>query len=402
MSQTVLTKTGFLLMALAVCSGCSESSPAPQQPRGRAVPEPVSRMAQVKERAPVAFSEDTWTVSLEAPGSIWPLGPGDDAPRLQLSKFVQGKNVDDFQEGHIYIVQFWATWCSTCLQTLPYVAELQNKYSDDVTVIAITAETEEKVSSFLLQKTDGQQTWGDVLTFPIALDDERKTQAIWRKTFQDESLPFVMIVGRTGLIEWSGHPVDMANPLKAIAEGSWDLKLARRIMREDVEGQRSIDSNQQFIVTAVNAGNYREAVGITDRMLKKLPNNRKILSLQKQLLIDGKIYNRMNKVFAKLVQLNNHDAAELNAIAWNICAELDTPKRDLDLALKAAQRASELTEHQRPEILETVARAYYERGELQDAVDWQEKAVEIEPTSVLLSQVLEDYLSELSGEAAEN
>lgn len=339
---------------------------------------------------------------MEAPGEILPLGPGDNAPALQLAKFVQGDPIGEFREGHIYIIEFWATWCSPCLQTLPYVAELQDKYSEHVTVIGVTAENEQTVTRFLNEEMDGKATWADSLNFRIALDDERATQKLWRETSEDEGLPFAMIIGRTGLIEWKGHPTTMAIPLKAVVDGSWDRQIARELMKQEVAGQRSIDQNQQAIVTAVNAGNYREAVGIADRMLEKMPDNRKILSLQKQLMLDGKLYNRMNKVLAKLVQLSNNNPTELNAIAWNITVELEMPERDLELALKAAKRASELTDHQSASILDTVARVHYERGELQEAIEWQEKATGIKPDSKQLASALEEYRGELATETSEN
>ena len=358
-------------------------------------------MAPPRLRGPIHVTAIPQSVPTGVRTRSLPLGPGDKAPPLHLAKFVHGESLDGLQEGHVYVIEFWATWCGSCQQTLPYVAELQNQNSDDVTVIGVTAEDEQTVMDFLDGAMDEKGTWGDVLGFRIALDNQRKTQKAWLETSKDEGLPFAMIVGRTGVIEWKGHPAKMGRPLRAIINGDWDHEVARELMRKEVEGQRSIDGHQQAIVTAVNAGNYREAVGITDRMMKSLPDNRKILSLQKQLMLEGKMFRRMNTVLAKLVELHNEDPTELNAIAWDIAVEPDLPERDLDLALKAATLASELTNAKNSSILDTVARVHYERGELLKAIEWQEKAVSLQPDAQQLTDVLEEYRIEAVGAASE-
>ncbi|MEP3478635.1 MAG: redoxin domain-containing protein [Fuerstiella sp.] len=391
MSHSVLTTIGLTLLSGMMFCGCSETKNADKAGASAEVSAP-SRSRKLR---PVAAPRRVQSTSIERPSGILPLGPGDAAPELKLAKFLHGEPVTDFREDHIYIIEFWATWCGPCLQTLPYVAGLQDRYSDDVTTVGITAESEETVTRFLNKEIDGGGTWGDVLNFGIAIDDRRATQKRWRETSKDEGLPFVMIVGRTGLIEWSGHPATMGIPLKAIVEGSWDRQVAREVLRQEVAGQRSIDQHQQAIITAVNAGNYREAVGMTDRMLERMPDNPKILSLQKQLMLDGGLFQQLNPVLAKLVKLSDNNPAELNALAWNMTVELNIPQPDLDLALRAAQRASELTGHKNASILDTVARVHYERGELQEAVEWQQKAADAKPNSKLLARTLKEYLGEL-------
>ena len=75
--------------------------------------------------------------------------------------------------------------------------------------------------------------------------------------------------------------------------------------------------------------------------------------------------------------------------------ELNIPQPDLDLALRAAKRASELTNHKSASILDTVARVHFERGELREAIEWQQKAADTKPNSKLLARTLKEYLGKL-------
>lgn len=374
--------------------GCSDtSSQEIRQPQEDRVGPPRRSMPRPIKMAHVGLSETSHQISL-------PLGPGNSAPSLKVTKFVHGDAVDNFEPGQIYAIQFWATFCGTCRQTMPQFAKLQERYADDVTMIGVTTEDEETVLEFLSQNAKEGKTWSDLLTYRIALDDDRQTLAAFRESDDENSLPFVAIIGRTGLVEWMGHPALITGPLKSIVEGDWDYELAREAMLSDIKGQESIDRHQHAIVTAVNAGNYQEAVSFTDRMMKSLPNNRKILALKKQLLLDGKLYQHLDDVLEKLVEVNHNDPLSLNGLAWEIAAEMDIPNRNLDIALRAAKRASELTHDQDSSILETVARIYFERGNLVEAVRWQEKAVDAQPKTHHLTQVLQEYRSELAETAS--
>ena len=74
------------------------------------------------------------------------------------------------------------------------------------------------------------------------------------------------------------------------------------------------------------------------------------------------------------------DSAEvLNSFAWLLVDPDQKPKlekTDLELALKAATRASELTKNEDPGILDTLACVHFARGEVEKAIEVQERAIE--------------------------
>lgn len=70
------------------------------------------------------------------------------------------------------------------------------------------------------------------------------------------------------------------------------------------------------------------------------------------------------------------DAQALNRLASATLTEDGIKTRDLGFALKAAQRANELTEFKDPALLDTLARVYYDKGDLATAVKWARQATE--------------------------
>lgn len=70
------------------------------------------------------------------------------------------------------------------------------------------------------------------------------------------------------------------------------------------------------------------------------------------------------------------DAQALNRLAWATLTEAGIQTRDLGFVTKAAQRANELTEFKDPALLNTLARACYDRADLDAALKWARQAVE--------------------------
>ena len=80
------------------------------------------------------------------------LDVGDPVPELAISKVIKGDDVKGTYKdrGQITVVEFWATWCGPCRQSIPHLTELQKKYADkNVRIIGITDEAEAQVKGFV-------------------------------------------------------------------------------------------------------------------------------------------------------------------------------------------------------------------------------------------------------------
>ena len=88
------------------------------------------------------------------------------------------------------------------------------------------------------------------------------------------------------------------------------------------------------------------------------------------------------------------DADQLNRLAWLMAAEMPEPAKDLEAARLICERANELSNSEDPSILDTMARVEYECGELEKAIEWQQKAVSLSPARSLKT-TLEGFEAEL-------
>ena len=63
--------------------------------------------------------------------------PGFDLTRVDGTGILEGNTINPTETGKITIINFWGTWCTPCVNELPYFDQIATNYADDVTVIAI-------------------------------------------------------------------------------------------------------------------------------------------------------------------------------------------------------------------------------------------------------------------------
>lgn len=160
----------------------------------------------------------TWALALLACLAITPVAAaqeaeaepklevGDDAPELEITDWLKGEAVK-IEEGDgekVYVVEFWATWCPPCRQSIPHLTELQRKYKDrGVVIIGVTMESAQEVKPWV-------EEMGDQMDYTVAVDGEQKTSKAYMLAAGQAGIPHAFVVDKEGKLAWHGHPMDKA------------------------------------------------------------------------------------------------------------------------------------------------------------------------------------------------
>lgn len=325
---------------------------------------------------------------VQAEGGPKSLGVGDPAPPLTIARWVTGEPIAGLEPGQVYVIEFWATWCPPCRTSMPHLSQLQQQYGDKVLFVGITGETEDTVRSFLAEEQSPGKKWAEVVKYRLAIDAQEATEAAYMQAAGQEGIPTAFVVGRDGVVEWIGHPMSLDEPLGQIVAGTWDRKAAMSQFQQ----QKKLQETQEELNELLGKEAWDQALALLDRLEKDGHWSAQLSTLKLTLLQKAGRTQEAAKLRAELVEKSWDDARVLNDVAWGIAT--GSGERDLALALKAAQRASELREHKDAAILDTLARVYYEQGQLDKAIEWQKKASEHNNGEPSIDATLKKYEAE--------
>ena len=298
---------------------------------------------------------------------------GKPAPGIKVEQWARGDQVDSFKKDHVYVVEFWATWCGPCLRGMPHLSELQEKYADDVTIIGISNEEPQKVTSFL-EKPE----WQEKVRYTIAIDPGRNMWNNYMKPIGRSSIPTAFIVGAGGDVEWIGHPASMDQALDSVVKGTWDAGKFKEEFAAEQKTRALMNKLRKPMAEARNKKDYEALLGYYEEIASADPSNPTWQVNSFKLLIGP--MNQPEKGYdlgRKIVAADGKDSRTLNSIAWYVVDSNEVRKRDLQFALSTAMKADKITGHKDANIVDTLARCYWEMGDRSQAIALQEKAVEL-------------------------
>ena len=292
-----------------------------------------------------------------------------------------------FEKGKIYVIEMWATWCPPCRATIPHLTELQKKFEDVAIIgVAVLERDASEVPDFV-------EKMGKKMDYRVALDlvpqngdsEDGKMVTNWMLPAGLEGIPYAFIINGEGKIAWIGSPMDMEEPLGQIVAGTWDLVAEARKIADEKALQKKLDSvlgkvqklYEQFTVD----GEPDELLVALESAVKEIPDKAlafellrfEVLSLTKERLSDA------IDVAQKLMKSEKGDDPQLlNNIAWIVVKPDRDTKADpklLKMALQVALKADDLTNGENASVKDTLAKAYFDNGDLAKAVKTQESAI---------------------------
>lgn len=371
------------------------------------------------------------------------LNIGDPAPGLQVAHWVKGSPVGGFETGKVYVVEFWATWCGPCKQSIPHLTELAHQFKDKVTFIGV--DVMEKDTNTVVKFVDGQ---GEKMDYHVAIDRAEGVMAnTWLKAADQNGIPSAFVVDGAGRIAWIGHPMDsLDKTLDQVLSGTWDGALAgkRLAARQQAqalfnEGMRGADDasilerakklevldrevggfiqGQKFdaaeflqqihFSSAMDA--YQKAVmegedaatldQLEARVRERAPkdydfdsiNQRIRLGLgaaKAQRLFDSYLAavgpagdsDKAADLGRQVAQLQLKNPAQYDVYARKILTSPDIQRRDLPLATQLAKSAVALSDGGNALFQDTYALALFTAGKIPAAIEAEQKAVDLAKT----------------------
>jgi peroxiredoxin len=289
---------------------------------------------------------------------------GDKAPPLTVKEWVQGDPVklEDGAGKKVYVVEFWATWCPPCRESIPHLSKMAERLKDKgLEVIGISGETVEEVRQFA---KDGK------FRYHVAVDDADKTGAAYMRAFSVTTIPHAFVVDRKGAVVWHGNPMPgmgLEEVVEQVLADKFDAAKAKVIAGLLADLESTFESGDAATVGAA-----------ADKLLAADPSNQTGLDAKMQVLKKQDDLPGAKAFVAKHAAIVDADWHALNFLAVKLSTDDDVAWRDMAGALKLARRAVEVSQGKESRPLETLAHVYFEAGLLDLALETQKKAVSLD------------------------
>ena len=139
------------------------------------------------------------------------INPGDRAPNVQGATPTGSQLALYDISGKLFLVNFWATWCAPCIEEMPALQSLHNKFKDrgfQVVGIAVD-DTEENVRETI-------QKFG--ITYPIIIDNKAQS----KRQYQVKGFPESFVLDGEHRVMVITDPADGTPQTRLWGPRDWD------------------------------------------------------------------------------------------------------------------------------------------------------------------------------------
>lgn len=313
------------------------------------------------------------------------LREGSPAPSLQGATWIKGDKITTFKKGHVYVIEFWATWCGPCRMAMPHLSELANEYEGKVTVISFNSQelayAKEKDLDYFSRVKEFVRKLGDGMDYNVAIDgDEKILWKNWMTAAGLKSIPRAFIIGKDQRIAWIGHPDTMDEVLAAVVDNNYDEAQKQKIAAGNTDYHQRMAPLSQRLREAMKQKDYTGSVLIADTLLSFLkPSDVTYISTTRLMALSHVDQAAAREYGEKLIVQLRRDPITLYSVGRDIIDEDVATgfKPDYQLGLKFIQAAASRSDSLDQPVLSALAKAHFRMGNVKEAVRIQQQAVNV-------------------------
>jgi thiol-disulfide isomerase/thioredoxin len=122
-------------------------------------------------------------------------------PRITNLKFVKGKqyDVEALRGKSGMVLEFWATWCGPCRQTIPHLTQISKQFPDVPFIGISSGEDEATVKNFV-------DRMGSKMDYSVAIDTDGSVMEMMQQ-LNIMGIPAAVVVDASGQIQFQNHPM---------------------------------------------------------------------------------------------------------------------------------------------------------------------------------------------------
>jgi thiol-disulfide isomerase/thioredoxin len=319
---------------------------------------------------------------------------GDDAPPIKVEKWLRSTPLEGFEKGKIYVLDFWATWCPSCRETIPRLSQLAKKYSGKVVVAGISVGEAQKSPGdlgYVAVVRKFVESQGTKMEYHVAADrPEGSMAAAWMDAAGATALPTTFVIDRRGKIAWIGDPRGLDQVLEQELKGTYDIKGASAFRARDKSQDAALadpvaNGTVKALVEAIGNQDWKKAEQTCDVIIVGDPRQEKQYGPIKFLALlqtnDKGAYSYARRLSAGLFKTSS---AQLTILSQMILSDKYGPKNpDLGFAMRLAQQSVDVSGGVDPAALDALADAQYRAKEPEKALATEEKALHLLDTTKL-------------------
>lgn len=169
-----------------------------------------SSVAQTPILTKLNIPEGGLKIGDKVPEEVWNLP-------LQVVNHPDGKEVitlNDYR-GKLIILDFWATWCSSCVIYMPNILDLKSRFDDDINILLVTHEDKRLTKDFLSSNATMK---------PLGLSSIVDGKVL-RDIFPHKSIPHYVWIDNEGMVQavTASHQVTYSNIERSLKDNKSEL-----------------------------------------------------------------------------------------------------------------------------------------------------------------------------------